>query len=611
MKKKIWAGVIFVILAAIATLAYFQEPSNNQKLKGQWTHEFTQQINDSLRLQTTEEYQFTENFTFVKTIKNELGIQTSSGLWRINDNLLVMTMNYEVSLDSAVYKVVSNSPEIIYYKDGEMFTTLSSGNISNVQKVETLTIQDLNAETIHFSNGDKTEMVLQKMPDKNALIKVSQGFNFSFWSIFRGIIGILFLIGIAYLFSNNRRAISWRVVGIGLAFQIILAFSILKIPAVAWIFETAGKIFVVILDFTHEGSEFLLGGLLDVSSYGFIFAFQVLPTIIFFSALTSLFFYLGIIQKIVYYLALVMTKVLGISGAESLSVAGNIFLGQTESPLMIKAYLDKMNRSEMLLVMSGGMATLAGGVLAAYIAFLGGTDPVQKLLFAKHLLAASVMAAPGVIVLSKVLIPQTENIDLNVVVSKEKIGSNVLDAISNGTTEGLKLAANVAAMLLTFIAMIALANFVLMKLGSWTGLNAVVHNLDPQYDGLDLKFILGYIFAPIVWVMGVVSDDITLVGRLLGEKIIMTEFIAYVSLADLKSVGDAAYGSFASEKSIIMATYALCGFANFASIGIQIGGIGTLAPNKRKMISELGFRALLAGSLASLVSATIVGMLMG
>lgn len=611
MKKKIWAGVIFVILAVIATLAYFQEPSNNQKLKGRWSHEFTYQLSDSLRLQTTEEYQFTENFTFVKTIKNELGIQTSSGLWRINDNLLVMTMNYEVSLDSAIYKVVSNRPEIIYYKDGETFTTLSSGNISNVQKVETLTIQDLSLETIQLSNGDKSEIVLQKMPDENALIKVSQGFNFSFWSIFRGIIGILFLIGIAYLFSSNRRAISWKVVGTGLAIQFVLAFSILKIPAVAWIFETAGKIFVVILDFTHEGSEFLLGGLLDVSSYGFIFAFQVLPTIIFFSALTSLFFYLGIIQKIVYYLALVMTKVLGISGAESLSVAGNIFLGQTESPLMIKAYLDKMNRSEMLLVMSGGMATLAGGVLAAYIAFLGGTDPVQKLLFAKHLLAASVMAAPGVIVLSKVLIPQTENIDLNVVVSKEKIGSNVLDAISNGTTEGLKLAANVAAMLLTFIAMIALANFVLMKLGSWTGLNAVVHNLDPQYDGLDLKFILGYIFAPIVWVMGVVSDDITLVGRLLGEKIIMTEFIAYVSLADLKSVGDAAYGSFASEKSIIMATYALCGFANFASIGIQIGGIGTLAPNKRKMISELGFRALLAGSLASLVSATIVGMLMG
>lgn len=611
MKKKIWAGVIFIILAAIATLAYFQEPSKNQKLNGHWMHEFAQQVNDSVRLQTTEEYQFSEDFTFVKTTKNELGIQTSSGLWRINDNLLVMTLNYEVSLDSAVYKVVSNNPEIIYYKDGEMFTSLSSGNISNVQKVESLTIQNLKEESIQLSNEDKNEIILQKIPDENALIKVSQGFTFSFWSIFRGIIGILFLIGIAYLFSSNRRAISWKVVGIGLAIQFVLAFSILKIPAVAWIFETAGKIFVVILDFTHEGSVFLLGNLLDVSSYGFIFAFQVLPTIIFFSALTSLFFYLGIIQKVVYYMALVMTKLLGISGAESLSVAGNIFLGQTESPLMIKAYLDKMNRSEMLLVMSGGMATLAGGVLAAYIAFLGGTDPVQKLLFAKHLLAASVMAAPGVIVLSKILIPQTEKIDLDVVVSKEKIGSNVLDAISNGTSEGLKLAANVAAMLLTFIAMIALANFVLMKLGSWTGLNAVVHSLDPQYAGLDLKFILGYIFAPIVWVMGVVSDDITLVGRLLGEKIIMTEFIAYVSLADLKSVGDAAYGSFASEKSIIMATYALCGFANFASIGIQIGGIGTLAPNKRKMISELGFRALLAGSLASLVSATIVGMLMG
>jgi CNT family concentrative nucleoside transporter len=257
------------------------------------------------------------------------------------------------------------------------------------------------------------------------------------------------------------------------------------------------------------------------------------------------------------------------------------------------------------------MATLAGGVLAAYIAFLGGTDPVQRLIFAKHLLAASVMAAPGVIVISKILIPQTESIDTDVVVSKEKIGSNVLDAISNGTSEGLKLAANVAAMLLTFIAMIALANFVLMKIGDVTGLNTLIHNLDPSYDGLSLKFIMGYVFAPIVWLMGVVAEDITLVGRLLGEKLIMTEFIAYVSLAELKSVGDAAFGSFVSEKSIIMSTYALCGFANFASIGIQIGGIGTLAPNKRKLISELGFRALLAGSLASLLSATIVGMILG
>lgn len=611
MKKKIWSSVVFAILVVIATLAYFQEPSDNQKINGTWSREFVQQINDSTSLKTTEEFVFTKDFTFVNTIQNESGIQTKTGLWRINDNELVLTLNYEVELDSAVYKVNANKPEILLFRDGQLLSNMSSGTLGNVQKVERMSIDELNSESIKLIGANNEKWTLKKMPEENALIKVSQGFNFSLWSIFRGIIGILFLIGIAYLFSNNRRAISWKVVGIGLAFQIILAFSILKIPAVAWIFETAGKIFVVILDFTHEGSEFLLGGLLDVDAYGFIFAFQVLPTIIFFSALTSLFFYLGIIQKVVYYMALVMTKVLGISGAESLSVAGNIFLGQTESPLMIKAYLDKMNRSEMLLVMSGGMATLAGGVLAAYIAFLGGDDPVQKLLFAKHLLAASVMAAPGVIVLSKILIPQTENVDLNVVVSKEKIGSNVLDAISNGTTEGLKLAANVAAMLLTFIAMIALTNFVLMKLGSWTGLNAVVHSFDPQYDGLDLKFILGYIFAPIVWVMGVVSDDITLVGRLLGEKIIMTEFIAYVSLADLKSVGDAAYGSFASEKSIIMATYALCGFANFASIGIQIGGIGTLAPNKRKMISELGFRALLAGSLASLVSATIVGMLMG
>ena len=434
--------------------------------------------------------------------------------------------------------------------------------------------------------------------------------DISFVSILRGIIGIAVIISLAFLFSEKKSKIPWKIVGIGILFQIILAFLILNPSGVSFLeyfrlgFQLLGKIFVAILDFSKAGADFLFGSFLDTEKHGFLFAFQVLPTIIFFSALTSLLFYLGVIQKIVYYFALIMSKFLNLSGAESLSVAGNIFLGQTESPLMIKAYLAKMSRSELLLVMTGGMATLAGGVLAAYIAFLGGDDPSERLIFAKHLLAASFMAAPGAVIISKILIPQTEEIDSNVEVSKEKIGSNVLDAISNGTVEGLKLAVNVASMLLVFIAFLAMGNFILLKIGSFTGLNPVINNFsNGQFSELSLQVILGYIFAPLMWLLGVCSEDITIVGRLIGEKLIMTEFIGYISLGDLKSAG-----SFAQEKSITMATYMLCGFANFASIGIQIGGIGSLAPSKRKLLSELGMKALLAGTLASLLSATIVGM---
>jgi len=434
--------------------------------------------------------------------------------------------------------------------------------------------------------------------------------DISFVSVLRGIVGIAVVVSIAFLFSEKKSKIPWKIVGIGLLFQIVLAFLILNPFGVSFLeyfrlgFQLLGKMFVAILDFSKAGADFLFGSFLDTEKHGFLFAFQVLPTIIFFSALTSLLFYMGVIQKIVYYFALIMTKVLNLSGAESLSVAGNIFLGQTESPLMIKAYLAKMSRSELLLVMTGGMATLAGGVLAAYIAFLGGDDPIERLIFAKHLLAASFMAAPGAVIISKILIPQTQEIDSNVEVSKEKIGSNVLDSISNGTVEGLKLAVNVASMLLVFIAFLAMGNFILLKVGSFTGLNSLINDFsNGQFSELSLQVILGYIFAPLMWLLGVCSEDITIVGRLIGEKLIMTEFIGYISLGDLKSTG-----SFAQEKSITMATYMLCGFANFASIGIQIGGIGSLAPSKRKLLSELGMKALLAGTLASLLSATIVGM---
>tara|TARA_B100001287_G_scaffold158146_1_gene132958 strand:- start:588 stop:1886 length:1299 start_codon:yes stop_codon:yes gene_type:complete len=429
--------------------------------------------------------------------------------------------------------------------------------------------------------------------------------------ILRGILGITFIIIVAFLFSEHKKNIPWKTVGIGIGIQILLAFVIINPLEVSILeyfrkgFDLLGKGFVHILDFSKDGTKFLFGSFLDTEKHGFLFAFQVLPTIIFFSAITSVLFYFGIIQKIVHFLALLMTKILKLSGAESLSVAGNIFLGQTESPLMIKAYLPKMSRSEILLVMTGGMATLAGGVLAAYIAFLGGDDINEKLKFAKHLLAASFMAAPGAIVISKIIIPQTEKIDSKIEVSKEKIGSNVLDSISNGTIEGLKLAVNVASMLLVFIAFIALANFLLIKFGGFCNLNNWIDNIsNGQFKEFSLEVILGYIFAPLMWVLGVCSEDIILVGRLIGEKIIMTEFIGYISLSELKTIG-----AFNEEKSITMATYMLCGFANFASIGIQIGGIGSLAPTKRKLLSELGLKALLAGTLASLLSATIVGMI--
>lgn len=423
--------------------------------------------------------------------------------------------------------------------------------------------------------------------------------------VLRGILGMAVIIAIARLFSAKRKQVDWKVVGIGLAFQLVMALLVLYVPPAQWVFEVVGKMFVKVLDFTKAGSEFLFRSLLDVKSMGFIFALQILPTIIFFSALTSVLFYLGIIQKVVYGLAWALNRTMRLSGAESLSTAGNIFLGQTEAPLMVKAYLDKMNRSEIFLVMTAGMATVAGGVLAAYVGFLGGDDPVQRLFFAKHLLTASVMAAPGAVVVAKVLFPQTEPIDQRMEVSNEVVGSNFLDAMSKGTTEGLKLAANVGAMLLVFFAFIAMANYGFFKLGAVTGLNPWVAQVsNGNFDALSLEFILGYLFAPIMWLIGVASEDITLAGRLVGEKIIASEFVGYESLATLKAAG-----AFTYERSIVMSTYMLCGFANFASIGIQIGGIGSLAPSRRQWLSEFGMRALLGGTLASLLSATIVGML--
>lgn len=425
-------------------------------------------------------------------------------------------------------------------------------------------------------------------------------------SIFRGLIGIFVLLIILFLLSRSKKAIPWQLVISGLCIQIIFALLVLKVPFVAGIFETISSFFVVVLDFTKKGSEFVFGGLVDIKSSGFIFAFQVLPTIIFFSALTSLLFYLGILQKIVYGLAWVLGKTLKISGAENLSTAANIFLGQTEAPILIKPYLAQMNRSEMLLIMVGGMANIAGGVLAAYVGFLGGDDPIQQLYFAKHLLAASVMSAPAAIVVSKMLIPQEENVSEVIPVPQEQMGANMLESIVNGTEEGVKLAINVGAMLVVFIAMVAMVNYILGDMiGSWTGLNSTVAEWSGgRYTQFSLQAVLGYLCAPLVWLLGISSQDMLMVGQLLGEKTVLNEFVAYVSLGTMKT-----QHVFTDEKSVIMATYILCGFSNISSIGIQIGGIGALAPTKKKMLSELGVLALIGGTISTLMTATIVGML--
>ena len=426
-------------------------------------------------------------------------------------------------------------------------------------------------------------------------------------SIFRGILGMTILLGLSYALSVNKKAIKWKTVFLGLLAQLVIAIGVLKIGWISDTFEFFGSFFIKILEYTEAGTSMLFGDFSDVEKTGYIFAFQVLPVIVFFSALTSIGYYFGIIQKTVKGLAWGLSKFLNITGAESLSVAGNIFLGQTETPLLIKAYLEKMNRSELFLVMVGGMATVAGSVLGAYIIFLGGDDPLARLTFAKSLLAASVMAAPGAIVISKIIYPQIDNVKTDISISDSNIGENFLSAISKGTSEGVKMAVNVAAMLLVFIALIALINGILHFFGG-IGLNNLISQNTP-YSGLSVEFILGIIFSPLMWLIGVSGDDTLLMGQLLGLKIAASEFVAYIQLADLKNIESTIHFNY--EKSVIMATYMLCGFANFASIGIQIGGIGIIAPKIKHILIELGFKAMIAGTLVSLLSATIAGMLIG
>ncbi|WP_439447995.1 NupC/NupG family nucleoside CNT transporter [Stenotrophomonas sp. ATs4] len=418
-----------------------------------------------------------------------------------------------------------------------------------------------------------------------------------------GLFGLAVLIGITWLFSNNKRAVDWKLVATGITLQIAFAALVILVPGGRDVFDALGKGFVKILSFVNEGSGFIFGSLMDTKNYGFIFAFQVLPTIIFFSALMGVMYHLNVMQGIVRVMAWSITKVMRVSGAETTSVCASVFIGQTEAPLTVRPYIAKMTQSELLTMMIGGMAHIAGGVLAAYVGMLGGGDPVQQAFYAKHLLAASIMAAPATLVVAKLLIPETGTplTRGTVKMEVEKTSSNIIDAAAAGAGDGLKLALNIGAMLLAFIALIALLNAPLTWLGDVTGLAAVLGK------PTDLSTIFGYVLAPIAWVIGTPWADATTVGSLIGQKVVINEFVAYTELSRI--VNGQVPGMNLSDEGRLIATYALCGFANFSSIAIQIGGIGGLAPERRHDLAKFGLRAVLGGTIATFMTATIAGVL--
>lgn len=433
--------------------------------------------------------------------------------------------------------------------------------------------------------------------------------GFGFESLCRGMLGLFVILIITYAISFDRKKIDWKLVAGGLFLQLILALAVLYIPFIGTMFEWAGRVFLKILDFTQDGVRFLIGPYANKKTNGFIFLFHAIPVVIFFSALVSLFYYWGIIQRIVHGFSWILRRFFNISGTEGLVVSGNIFLGMTESPVLIKNYLPSMNKSELFLVMVSGMGTIAGTVMGTYIGMLGSDDPAARLLFAKHLLSASVMAAPASIIIAKILCPQTEDVEKQETENKEeKRSNNALEAIASGTTTGVKLMVNIAAMLLVFIALTGLVNYITEGIiGHYTGLNEwVVEYTNGKSEGFTIQFILGQLLSPFMWLIGIPADDISLVGSLLGQKTILNEFVAYAQLQQWYNAG-----LFVYEKSIIMSTYILCGFANISSIGILIGGMGVLAPEKRNMITRLGFPSMVGGALVSILSATIVGLILG
>ncbi len=425
--------------------------------------------------------------------------------------------------------------------------------------------------------------------------------------ILRGFLGITLLLAICFAMSSNRRKIDWQLVVVALLLQFALAVLLLKVPVINAAFDSIAYFFTTLLSYSLAGSEFIFGTLVeDTETFGIIFAFQILPTIVFFSAFSAILYYFGILQKVIQGMAWFMKRTMRLSGGESLAAAANVFIGQTEAPLVVKPYLEKFSRSELMCLMTGGMATIAGGVFAAYIQMLGGDDPVQKTYFAKHLLTASIISAPAAILAAKMLVPETEekSIERQLEMS-EDTGTNLLDAISRGTTDGVKLAVNVGAMLLVFTALVYMANQLLLYPGEWFGLNEKIKvATEGRYEGLTFTYLLGLIFAPLAWVLGTPSADLLVMGQLLGTKTVINEFVAYSEMETIRNTG-----KLTDPKSILIATYALCGFANFASIGIQIGGIGAIAPGQRQALTQLGIKALIGGTVACFMTAAIAGML--
>lgn len=442
------------------------------------------------------------------------------------------------------------------------------------------------------------------------------------YDLFRTLLGMSVMLGVCYVFSANRRAIDWKLVAIGVGLQFALAVLILKVNGVSTGFDYVAAGFRKTLEFTAAGATFLFGSLVqDIDSFGFIFAFQVLPTIVFFSALSAILYYLGILQKVVFGLAWLLSKTMGLSGPESLAAAANVFIGQTEAPLVVKPYLEQLTRSELLCLMVGGMATIAGSVFVSYIGMLGGADEQSQQFFARHLLTASIISAPAAIVCAKMLLPEDTHTpkaperDRRLDMAADD-SDNLLDAISKGTSDGLRLAVNVGAMLLVFTALIFMLNVLFVggtsfvnDFAVWLGLTdanwneAIAASTSGRFEGFSFTYLLGLVFAPVAWVIGIPTQDITVVGQLLGLKTVINEYVAYDTFRTVQ-----ASGVTLSPKSVLITAYALCGFANFASIGIQIGGISAIAPGQRKNLTELGMLALLGGTIACLMTGTVAGL---
>ena len=427
-----------------------------------------------------------------------------------------------------------------------------------------------------------------------------------FVDLARGLLGLVAIFFFLYFFSSERRNINWRLVCSGFILQVLIAVLVIQVPLFNRVIGNFSGLFLKLLDFSVEGSTFLFGELSTDPSYGAIFAFRVLPSIAFFSALASLFYYLGILQKVIFVFAWVMQKTMRLSGAESLAAAANVFIGQTEAPLIIRPYLERMTKSEIVCLMTGGMATIAGAVLIAYMNILGGEDEIRKIEIGKHLISASIIAAPGAIICAKMLFPESEEVETDLRVGKESIGVNLFDAVANGTTQGLKLAVNVGAIVLVFLALMAFLNYIATEwIGSWSGINEMISDATGGlYESLTLQFIFGVLFSPVAFLMGVDGGNLMVVGQLLGQKMVLNEFVAF---QEMRVLIDA--GHLANEKSFVISTFALCGFANFSSMGIQIGGISVLAPGQRQNLARMAFRAMIGGTCASLLTATLAGIL--